>query len=384
MMGCSQPRILLVHTYYPEFLQQLYADDLGLTELDFDEQRKRILSTAFGVGDAYSHGLRALGCDAQDVILNADRLQKRWATEHNVVPAGNVHERRRQVFAAQVSHLRPDIVFVFEWSPLGDSFLEEIKASTRLLVGQVASPLRPERTYAAYDLMVSSFPPIVDHFRSRGQASAHLKLAFDERILERITTSTPTHDVTFVGGFAPSHPNRAAWLETILAKVEVDVFGYGLERIAEQSIIRAYHRGPAWGIRMYEVLRQSRITLNLHAEIGVGGSSRADWANNMRLYEATGMGTCLLTDVKGNLADLFDPQREVVTFEDADDCAAKIAFYLKREPERMAIAQAGQKRTLRDHRYTTRMGELLDLLTGALASTAGVHAVSGRRATTRT
>ena len=37
---------------------------------------------------------------------------------------------------------------------------------------------------------------------------------------------------------------------------------------------------------MYRVLRQSKIALNRHSDVA------EDHANNMRLYEATGVGTC--------------------------------------------------------------------------------------------
>ena len=82
----------------------------------------------------------------------------------------------------------------------------------------------------------------------------------------------------------------------------------------------------------------------------------------MRLYEATGVGTCLVTEMKDNLGEMFQPGREVVTFAGTDDCMEKIRQYLDRGDERTRIAQAGQRRTLRDHVYTSRMGELLGLL----------------------
>ena len=246
-----QPRILIVNTYYTEFLDDLYAADPGLADLDFDQQRRRVLATAFGVGDAYSHTLRELGCEAQDVIVNADVMQSRWVMEHDLSPTGNIHDQRRAIVAAQVEHVRPDVVFVFEWCPLGDAFLAELRSQVRLLVGQIASPLPTNRTFAAYHLMVSSWPPIVEHFRRVGIDAAPLRLGFDRRVLDGLTPQPPRYDVTFVGGFAPSHPDRIAWLEKLLASIDVDIFGYGLEKTAQDSPIRKHHRGQAWGRRMY-------------------------------------------------------------------------------------------------------------------------------------
>lgn len=74
----------------------------------------------------------------------------------------------------------------------------------------------------------------------------------------------------------------------------------------------------------------------------------------MRLFEATGVGTCLLTDWKENLSSLFDVDREVVTYRSTEECLERM-HYLQNNPDVCsAIAQAGQKRTLRDHTFAHR------------------------------
>jgi spore maturation protein CgeB len=82
----------------------------------------------------------------------------------------------------------------------------------------------------------------------------------------------------------------------------------------------------------------------------------------MRLYEATGMGAMLLTDMKDNLKDLFEPGCEVEAYSDADEAVAKVNELLCDPARRTDIAAAGRARTLRDHTYQTRMRELHDIL----------------------
>ncbi len=356
-------RILIVDTYYSEFLSDLYRTEPGLATLGFHEQLCRIYATGFSVGDAYSDGLRALGWDAREVICNADIVQAKWTEENGLKAAtDNIHDRRRRIVAAQIEKFRPEVLYVFEWCPLGDSFLAEMKGKVRLLAGQIASPLPENRTFAAYDLMISSFPPIVEHFRSLGMDAEYLRLAFDPRILDRLPLRQASRDVTFVGGFAPSHPNRQAWLERVLQDVAVDVFGYGLDRLSLDSPIRRHHRGGAWGMEMYRILQESKLTLNLHARIDIRGEVSTRFANNMRLYEATGVGTCLVTDAKENLRELFEPDREVVCFADDAECVEKLRYYLEHDEQRRAVAEAGHRRTLREHTYPLRMRELDSLL----------------------
>jgi spore maturation protein CgeB len=103
-------------------------------------------------------------------------------------------------------------------------------------------------------------------------------------------------------------------------------------------------------------MARSRITVNRH--IGVARNN----ANNMRLYESTGMGALLLTERKDNLRELFEPDREVAVYSDPEEAVAKIEALLA-EPERLAqMAAAGNGRTLREHTYADRMRELTGIL----------------------
>jgi spore maturation protein CgeB len=129
-----------------------------------------------------------------------------------------------------------------------------------------------------------------------------------------------------------------------------------VKRMPDNSPLRKCFKGMAWGMAMYQILHDSRITLNHH--IGVSNA----YANNMRLYEATGVGTLLLTDWKQNLPELFEPGEEVVVYRNPEECVEAAQYYLEHEEERKRIAALGQKRTLRDHTYGHRMREFLAIL----------------------
>jgi len=112
---------------------------------------------------------------------------------------------------------------------------------------------------------------------------------------------------------------------------------------------------------MYEVLARSRIAVNRHGDIAEG------FANNMRLFEATGVGALLVTEAASNLADLFEPGTEIVAYENGDDLVDKLSYYLEHPDERRSIAAAGQARTLRTHNFALRMSELAEILEARLA-----------------
>jgi spore maturation protein CgeB len=106
---------------------------------------------------------------------------------------------------------------------------------------------------------------------------------------------------------------------------------------------------------MYQVLRDSFVTLNHHGDV-------LPYANNLRLFEATGVGTLLVTDWKANLHEMFEPGKEVVAYRTSEECAEMIQYYLEHDKKREAIASAGQQRTLRDHTYYNRMQVLVDIV----------------------
>jgi spore maturation protein CgeB len=74
------------------------------------------------------------------------------------------------------------------------------------------------------------------------------------------------------------------------------------------------------------------------------------------------VGSCLLTDNKKNMPELFDTTSEVVVYDNEDDCIAKVKWLLEHEDERKNIALAGQKKTLNYHTVEKRCEILISIL----------------------
>jgi spore maturation protein CgeB len=159
-----------------------------------------------------------------------------------------------------------------------------------------------------------------------------------------------------VGGISRHHGKAIPVLEYLARNTHMQFFGYGADSLNKDSPIRARHHGEVWGLDMYRALARSRITLNRHINVAENN------ANNMRLYEATGVGSMLITDRKDNLGELFEVGKEVVAYSSPEEAAELIRYYLAHPAEADAIARAGQARTLRDHTYKQRMAELLPIL----------------------
>lgn len=357
-------RFLIIDTYYPAFLNGFYATHPGLEGCDYQEQRQTLMNRCFGTADFYSSNLKKLRHEAEEVVANCEPLQRQWAREHGVKLQQPKWPWRLlqsdqgwlfQVLTDQVKRNRPDVLYIQNISWTNEVFLNEVRPYVNLIIGQIAYPL-PNRQFRSYDLILTSFPHYVPMFLDMGVASEYFRIGFEPRVLDLVSPLKQQYQVTFIGAYSADHRNGTALMEQLARQCSIDFWGYGVESLGKDSPIRKTYHGEAWGLDMYRILGQSNITLNRHIDMA------GRFANNMRLYEATGMGTLLVTEMKDNLSELFEPGKEVVAYRDAKECAELVKYYLEHEQERATIARAGQQRTLRKHTYYHRMQELLDIV----------------------
>jgi hypothetical protein len=310
-----------------------------------------------------------------DLIANCVPLQAAWARE-NAVPFSAwalklPHRLFRlpvvgrwlaslpglvNVAVAQVRAFKPDVLYCQDLSFFPGDVLRELKKDIRLIVGQIACPLPPDSFLQSYDLILTSFPHFVGRLEAMGIRSEYFKIGFDTRVLDLLGKVDKDVDASFVGGISRHHGKAVPLLEYLAQTTPIQFFGYGAKTLPRSSPIRKRHHGEVWGIDMYRALARSRVTLNRHINVAENN------ANNMRLYEATGVGSLLVTDRKDNLGELFEVGKEVVAYSSQEEAAELIRHYLAHPQEAEAIAKAGQARTLRDHTYQRRMEELVPIL----------------------
>jgi hypothetical protein len=360
-------RVAVVDTYYPAFLAAHYADRPGLADRPYEEQLRSLMERQFGTSDAYSHELRGLGHEAADLIVNAPELQRAWRGDGRLsalpgrLGAAARHRFLHATARAQIDAFDPEVVYVQDLWFFSRKELDAMRAAGRLVVSQIASAPPGPEILRGFDLITTSFPHYVERFRALGVDSEYFPIAFDERVLERVEIGRRDVDVAFVGGLNPSvHPAGVALVERLAARLPLELWGYGGDELGPP--LRERWRGEAWGLDMDRVLARTRISLNRHIEAAEG------FANNMRLFESTGVGSLLVTEAAPNLNELFEADREVVTYASEDELVEKVEHYRAHEDERAAIAAAGQARTLRDHTYRRRIAQLADLLQARLRS----------------
>jgi len=360
---------LFLDTFYERFLAQLYHTEPALRTAPFNAQLSRLLTTNNGDSDFYSSGLRADGWNCEQIVINSPFMQAAWAREHGVSAQGHA------LLIEQVARIKPDVLYCQDMHQLGEELLRELKKHCRLLVGQIATSTL-EIPLHCYDIVVSSIFPLVEHCRSIGITSFYIPLAFAPRVAEGLPLpqdylARPV-ECSFAGSIASTiHRSRVSLLTTLAQSTPLQVWGTGIDLLSPDSPLHTGYRGEAWGADLFTVLGNSKITVNAHAEVLFNKEQPTNaterWANNMRLFEATGMGALLVTEYRDNLSDLFEIGREVVAYRSDDECAALVRYYAQHPLDAREIALAGQARTLRDHSYAARMRDLSTHLRNVLA-----------------
>jgi hypothetical protein len=100
------------------------------------------------------------------------------------------------------------------------------------------------------------------------------------------------------------------------------------------------------------LIRQTPVCLNL-----VNGDN--DGGLNLRHFEITAMGGFLLSHRQSELAEHFEIGTECEAFSNEAELIDKINYYCEHPDERAAIAEAGQRRALKEHLLHHRLELIL-------------------------
>jgi spore maturation protein CgeB len=403
-------RFVKVTSFYRDFLKRYYDQNSTVMNLGYDDQMAHLMGKAYSWADFYARHLRELGQDAYEIVANATPLQNAWSKEHSSSSNGV------DIVLEQLKFLKPDVIMFQDSYNFNGEWIRELKKSVpsiKLTFGFGCSPfnnLHLEQ-FRAFDFMIVCSPRFSIDFQKAGLKVYTLLHAFEDSLLAEIeiNNSYPETDFSFLGSFIPGsqgHVLRQQVVEQLIkSNVDLDIYahilkispidlflrrsafitakvmkGLKLDSLAKSipGIKKAYFlseipknpknissiskiaKPPVYGLEMFKAISRSKIGFNMH------GAAAGDYAANVRLFEITGVGSCMITDMKKNLNEIFEIDKEVVAFKSGDECVEKIKWLLNHPIERKEIALAGQKRVLKDHTFKIRAGQLNEIILGEL------------------
>jgi spore maturation protein CgeB len=83
---------------------------------------------------------------------------------------------------------------------------------------------------------------------------------------------------------------------------------------------------------------------------------------NMRCFEALGSGGFLLTDRIPTIEEIFTNKKHLILWDNLDDMAEKIKYYLDKEDERKQISEQGYEYVMANHTFENRVMTILSAI----------------------
>jgi spore maturation protein CgeB len=395
-------KIMQINSYYQNYLNYFQKHHLESFE-NYADLYSILMADFFGIADFWREPLIKLGLKFCHSISGFEALDRLWMKERNLSGLS-----KSDLLELQIAEERPDALLIYNPFDWEDGYIAKLKAKFPFIhcaVGFLCAPSNSLEKLKEFDGLLTCTPGFVELFHPLGRPVKLLYHAFAAHELADLPTKDWTNrktDVLFSGSLVSGHgfhnerigllqklvqskfkiklmgaiPNRqtftARQVRRLLKITQFSLDNIGLGTIVDRNPFLNVRRNlpnggnlpvnllksavpPVFGRKMYEEMAQTRICLNTHIDVA------GNYAGNLRIFEATGMGACLVTDEKKNMCELFKDD-EVVLYSNIEDCLDKTNWLLNNPTKAAQIAERGRQRAYSSHTTFHRASELIDFI----------------------
>jgi spore maturation protein CgeB len=333
----------------------------------------KVLFVAPYYGPVHSSGrlwvkwLQRLGCEVTVFDYRQAVIPERWYTK---VRGGRRLQRFLMQFRLlQVATQRPyDLIFVLKGETIYPSTLARIRKRHKgLIVNWMgdADPLSRfpvlRFTLPFYDIFFTLDRGLIDNLRLAGAKHVeHLPYGCDPEVHRSVILTAGDRqrfgaELCYVGYRDHRDQVLANLLKQLRSPIDLKIWGYQWER-TPFDILRPHIAGGALNEEeMVKAFNAAKIVLNLQPTQLITGV-------NFKTHEISGSGAFQLTDFKEEVAEMYEPGKEIVVFRSPEEIPELVERYLRDEKERRRIAEASQKRAYNDHTLEKRARKLLEIV----------------------
>ena len=168
---------------------------------------------------------------------------------------------------------------------------------------------------------------------------------------EELAFNNYLYDVTFAGSYTEK---RGQILRTSVNKFNLTIFGD--EGFFNDPVLKKYtHKKVQHGRELADIYRESKINLNI-----IGNNITT--SVGMREFEIWGAGGFLISENCTGLQDVFENDKNFITFDSIDDLHEKIEYYLSHPEERIRLIKLNQQKIINEHTYNQRVKKIVEIL----------------------
>ncbi|MEW9900543.1 glycosyltransferase [Chitinivorax sp. PXF-14] len=327
---------------------------------------------AIPLGDSCVRALRHLGWDAEGFHAQVEsplnlhllkwvsRLLRRLGMKDADVALWLGHDNdsmRDKALLAHVERFRPEIVLVIRGNSVSPGVLRRLKHDfgVRKIIGWWVKDPRDDCSQLLNDIQLYDEYFCIHRFGwQESETARHMvALGVDTDLYHPLPGTRQRHVATFVGGY--NERRREAM--HALRGLPVEIYGPGWRKPRngwEPAIWRRVKADGIWGEALNRVYNESKVVLNI-----TGWNAANKTGLNMRVFDVPATGAFLLTDYSDELAEYFEPGKEVETWRTPEELADKLRYYLAHDAAREAIARAGHERVLKLESFEAKMRRML-------------------------
>lgn len=347
---------------------QIYKKHKRLKDSCYNDQYFKIKDEAIASIGEWPDYFSKIDVECKMICVNNPFIQETWCNENHFEP-----EKENQEFSIVIEQIRkfaPSHLIVMNPGYLNqDNRFDKLLyycPSIKTKICWYGAPSGEVTFLKNYDCVLIPSKNLTEKYQNDGLKCFHLNHAFEPRILDLVGVSKQRKNkICFIGSLNSGNEwynQRISYLERISKEVEIDIYSnvqklsyyqrskhtyifkrhslckFLLKRNIKNNLILNYSdknnlprydrlttsqiakkiNPPRYGLDMLKLLSSYRFTFNMH--IPLSGST----AGNLRLTEALGLGTCLLTDSKINNNEFLCNYADRLSYNTANDCINKI------------------------------------------------------------
>jgi spore maturation protein CgeB len=349
---------------------------------------------------------REKGLSICNFNIGLTHINLKWATENQYIPS--TKNSIVEIGVEKITRFKPDIIFCL--SPvtyIANGFIERTISALKKkpkLVAWYGANCGNEGIFSQFDLILSNSKHLVRSLKKKRLNAKFLQHSFELKILDKIKLSSQKiNKISFFGNLNldTDFIDRTRMIMEIRSKIKhFDIFAnietpnnyfkykyellikrYELSKIlknfSDNNFIHKWAdvsnlpkspwglekdfssivHNPLYGKEMFQKQGQYAMTFNKH------NNHTGNFACNMRMFEATGIGCLLITDNKSDIRDYFVPDEEVVVYNNSIEALEKINFLIDNPNVAKSISKKGMKKCHLNHNSEIVNNRLLEILT---------------------
>ena len=181
-------------------------------------------------------------------------------------------------------------------------------------------------------------------------------------------------DISFLGLKNKGREETVSFLEKSGLELFVSGNGWGRGKLGQGEFVTMLSRSKInlnlnntrslWELYSFGRLFFRRSTTMFVPSMRHPADNIRSWLNmrilqiKARPFEVSGCGGFCISGRADDIENYYVPDKEMVFYENGEDLAEKIRFYLSHPVEREAIAKAGYERTVREHTAEKRFASI--------------------------